>query len=74
MSIKFEYKREDITILSETSNDDISLGDIVDQFRNFLWDVGYFFDDLEIIEKGENDAVQGNTNSVNRALRGEDDE
>ena len=74
MSIKFEYKREDITILSETSNDDISLGDIVDQFRNFLWDVGYFFDDLEIIENDENDEAQVNTNSVNKALGGEGDE
>lgn len=55
MSIKFEHKYDDIAITSETSNDHISLGEIVDQFRNFLWDVGYVFDDLEIVRKGEGD-------------------
>ena len=49
--IKFEHKYEDITITSEASNDDISLEDIVDQFRNFLWDVGYCFEDLEVLQK-----------------------
>ena len=56
MSIKFEHKFDDITITSETSNDHISLGEIVDQFRNFLWDVGYVFEDLEFVRKGEANA------------------
>ena len=47
----FKHEHEDITITNEFGDDRIL--DVVDQFKRFLWNVGYVFDDLKVINEDQ---------------------
>jgi len=47
----FKHEHEDLTITNEFEDDHIL--EVVEQFKSFLRNVGYVFDDLEVINENQ---------------------